>query len=527
MGAMECPHRPACPGCPLAEAPYADQLAQKTARVRRAFAAYAHLPEPAEVLPSAHEVGYRHRLKLPVHVDGNDVAIGLYDASGTRVLDTPDCPVLEPGLRVALDQVRAWAHGRRDLHSVDLRRSHDSGGLQIVLATRDGEVPGGRKGLQALTAAVPGLRSVAVSRADPEGKRVMGTSPRVVWGEPVLEEAVGDTRYRLHPGAFFQVDPRQAERLHTLVRTAVGEARTILDLYSGVGAYALMLAPGRQRVVAVEEVPQAAQAARELAPRNMQVITSRVEDLVVNEPFDVVVLNPARRGADPAVLARAASLARHMVYVSCGPETLARDLDCLAAHGMRPTSVQPIDLFPQTPEVETVVALTRGPSVREWAVPGGRARTPWLGEPSGAVGRPDRVLALVLGEAGQAGELPGARFRTIARVASHSLIRMDLGGPLVPALAALSRNGHPVAGRDPRTARFFAEKAGLVRPFVHVERAGGAAAPLHGDLVAALTALGASPTVVARAGATEGGSGSSGPPTRSRSGRPGESRRRS
>ncbi len=519
-----------CPGCPLAEASYPDQLQRKRERLARALARYPHLPAAPEVIPAQHTEGYRHRLKLPIRVDGPRVAVGLYDAAGTRILDTPDCPVLEPGLRAGLQGVRAWLSGRSEVHSIDLRRSQATGELQLVLAVKGGtDVPGGRKGLTQLTEALPHLASVAVSRADPDGKRVMGAAPRLVWGKATIEEKIGDTRYRLHPGAFFQVDPRQAGTLHGLVKAAVGDAQSILDLYSGVGAYALMLAPGRRRVVAVEEVPQAARAAAELAPRNMEVRGVRVEHLDVSEPFDSVILNPARRGSDPRVLARVAALARHMVYVSCGPETLARDLDILAAHGMRVRTVSAIDLFPQTPEVETVVALERGPELREWAVPGGRAQGPWLGARSGAVGRPDRVVALMLGETPPSGSVPGGRFRRVAMVASHSLVRIELQGPLMPALAAFARQGHPLAGADPRTARFFSEKAGLVRPFLHVERAGGAAAPLHGDLAEALQALGAPPDLIARGAAaapTEGGSGSEGRRSPSGPARRGGSRRR-
>jgi 23S rRNA (uracil-5-)-methyltransferase RumA len=503
---MICPHRPACPGCPLADLDYAAQLAHKQARLAAAFAPYPHLPAPPAVIGSAWPEGYRHRVKLPVALGAaGHAALGLYAEDGQRIVDTPECPVLEPGLREALAKVRTWLRGKRGVHSVDLRRSSATGQLQLVLACADGQVPGGRKAFAPLVAALPALTSIAVSKADPDRKRVMGVAPEVVWGKPILDESIGDTRYHLHPGAFFQVDPRQAERLHGLVRAAVGEAATVLDLYSGVGAYALMLAPGRKRVLAVEEVPQAARAAQELAPRNVQVVATRVEDLRVDEPFDVAVLNPARRGSDPAVLARIAGLARRMVYVSCGPETLARDLDALAAFGMRVRSVQPIDLFPQTPEVETVVALERGPALREWRVPGGTARGPWGEEPSGAVGRADRALVLFLGATPAHGEVPGARFKRIATVAGHSLVRLELGGSLVPALIAFAKNGHGVAGREPRTARFFAEKAGLVRPFVHIERAGQAAAPLHGDLVAALTALGAPAAVIARAGGGRSG----------------------
>jgi 23S rRNA (uracil1939-C5)-methyltransferase len=496
---MDCEHRPACPGCPLAEVAYADQLLHKQARLARALAPYGHLPAAPEVRPSAWTEGYRHRLKLPV-ASAPARAIGLYDREGAGVLDTPRCQVLHPELRDALAAVRTWLADRSDVHSVDLRRSHATGELQLVLAMPGGELPGGRGALAGLVAAVPALSSVAVSRADPDGKRVMGAEPKVIHGRPWLSEQIGSTAYRIHPGAFFQADPRQAEALHGLVRSAVGEAASVLDLYAGVGAYALALAPGRRRVLAVEEVADAARAAASLAPANVEVRTGRVEQLKVEESFDVAVLNPARRGADPGVLVRLASLAERLVYVSCGPETLARDLDVLSAHGMRVVDIQAIDLFPQTSEVETVVTLARGRARTEWTVPGGRARTPWLGEAGGAVGKAARALVLVVGETPETGVVAGSRFRRIATVAGHSLLRVELGGPLPAALGLFSRNGNPLAGSDPRTARFFAERAGLLRPFLHVERAGTAAAPLQGDLVAALRALGADERVVARAG---------------------------
>lgn len=499
---MQCRHHPVCPGCPMMGVPYEDQLARKRERIAAAFARYPHLrlPAPTEVAPAAFTEGYRHRLKLPVDLRGDKVAIGLYDPKTHDVLNTPDCPVLEPGLRAALAEVVAWMKGRNGIHSVDLRRSSATGELQIVLACRGGELHGGSRGVKALMDRVPGLVSVAVSQADRHRKRVIGSAPQMVAGEPAIEETIGETRYRLYPGAFFQVDPRNATWIHDRVRDFVGDARRVLDLYAGVGAYALMLAPGRDKVVAVEEVRQAAEAARAMAPDNVQIIAAKVEQLNLDERYDAVILNPARRGSDPKTLAAVARLATRLVYVSCGPETLARDLDVLAAHGMHVAETAAVDLFPQTPEVETVVRLERGAPLTDWAVPGGRATGPWNAQWSGAKGRPHRAIALVMGDTGPNGQLPSGRFRQLGIVATHSLVRIDFEGPLVQVLAALSRAGHPVAGREPRSARFFAEKVGLVRPFVHVERAGKAVAPLHGDLAEALVGLGAAPIVLARAG---------------------------
>lgn len=491
---MICRHYQTCPGCPLIDETYDTQRLLKGGRLRDALSWYPqlHLKDIPEVLGATHTEAYRHRLKLPVDVQRDGVAVGLYHPRTHAVLDTPDCPVLVAPLRQALGVVRDWLKDRRGVHAIDLRYADATGALQLVIACDGASLKGGKAAVKELRARLPALSSVAVSMADPERKRVMGRSPEIIDGDPFIVEGIGEARYRLHPGAFFQADPRNAAQLHGIVREMVGDAQTVLDLYAGVGAYALALAPGRKRVVAVEEVPQAARAAREMAPDNVEVVTSKVEDLDFQEPFDVAILNPARRGSDLHTLARVAQLAERIVYVSCGPEALARDLDVLAAYGMRVKEIRPIDLFPQTAEVETVVHLTRGPALTTWAVHGGRATGPTQnGGVSGAVGQAREALALVVHDPGSRGYAPGARWERLGLVASHALIRLQLDAPVEVPLRLFAQRGHPVAGHDPRTARFFAEKAGLQRPFVHITRTDRARAPLHGDLAQALISLGA------------------------------------
>lgn len=509
MASLDCPHHPSrggrCPGCALLDRPYDRQLAEKRRRLVEALGRYPHLGLPAveDIVPAAFTEGYRHRLKLPVHVSAGRVRVGLYGADH-HVLDTPDCPVLVPPLRALLAEVVAWLAGRSGVHSVDLRVSGATGEGMVVFACRGGELPGGARAARELLRTVPTLVSVAVSRADPGGRRVMGAAPRVIAGRGFLEEAIGGTRYRLYPGAFFQVDPRQAARIHDLVRAMVGGARRVLDLYAGVGAYGLMLAPGRDRVLLVEEVPQAAEAARAVAPPNVEVTAAKVEDVALEGRWDAAVLNPARRGSDPGSLRALAGLVDRAVYVSCGPETLARDLDALAAFGMRARRIVPVDLFPQTPEVETVVELARGPTLTKWE--GGAVRGPWTGGPSGATGRPREVTVLAIGRTREGGTLEGARYTRTGEVATHSLLTLQLTGSLPRALAHLRALGHPVAGDDPRTAAFFAEKAGLVRPFVHVvadERSRDV--PLHGDLAEAVERLGGVSAVARRRAPRKGG----------------------
>ncbi len=520
---MHCHHHPTCPGCPLHDKSYADQLSSKRERLARALAAFPHLPAAPDVRPAVRQEGYRHRLKLPVaHLGDGEIAVGLYDRDGETVLDTPDCPVLVEGLRDGMNALRPFLSKHPEIHAVDLRVSDATGDLQLVLAADGGSTRGGVKALHALRREIPAITSLAVSVADPDRKRVMGRRPQLVGGEPFLEERVGETSYRLLPGAFFQADPRNAAALHARVATYVRDAKTILDLYAGVGAYALAFAEGRERVVAVEEIAAAADAARAVAPPNVEVRCGRVETMTFDEPFDLVILNPARRGADPGLLTRLPKLAKRAIYVSCGPETLARDLDILAAHGMVVDRIEAIDLFPQTAEVETIVHLVQGVVRRTFAVPGGKAGGPWHGQPSGAIGKPEVALALVLHDPGFGGRTPTGRWERLGLVAGHALLRFHLDGPLFPSLVALARQGHPTAGRDAKTAPFFAEKGGLVRPFEHVIRASGAVAPLHGDLLLALRALRAPDNLISAAlstperwlGAEAGGRGDSGGPPR-------------
>ncbi len=285
------------------------------------------------------------------------------------------------------------------------------------------------------------------------------------------------------------MDPRTATVLHDIVAGYVGEARSVLDLYAGVGAYALALAPGRDHVVAVESLRAAARSAGSIAPAHMQVVSAPVERYRFEEHFDVAILNPARRGSTPAVLSRVAKTADRIVYVSCSPETLARDLDVLAAHGMRVRNLDAIDLFPQTAEVETIVHLTKGSQLRTWEVEGGRAGGPWHGHPSGAVGQVVSAVTMVVGPTPRQGIVGSSSWERIGTVAGHSILRLDVEGSLQRTLNGLAKRGHLVAGIEPKTSRFFADKAGLIRPFVHVMEADEAFAPLHGDLQETLLAL--------------------------------------
>jgi 23S rRNA (uracil1939-C5)-methyltransferase len=217
-----------------------------------------------------------------------------------------------------------------------------------------------------LQAAVPGLRGVALFEGDPR------QGPRLVdWaGSEVLQEQVGDLRFRIGGAAFFQVSGLAASRLTSLVleeAKLVGTER-VLELYCGAGTFTVPLAKRAKEAVGIETNPAAASDGttnlRENGCTAGRIIQAQVEQtlpaLAGEGRWNLVVLDPPRQGCSRAVIDRLAAMrVARVIYVSCDPSTLARDLGVLARSGYRCTNLHPIDLFPQTFHLETVAVLER------------------------------------------------------------------------------------------------------------------------------------------------------------------------
>jgi 23S rRNA (uracil1939-C5)-methyltransferase len=310
---------------------------------------------------------------MAVAVSGRGrAALGYYAERTHDLVDAPSCAVLQPELLATLDEVRgALADlgpvGRHVRH-VDLRCGTDP--------TR-----------QHLTLVVPAAQRAAVSPRSLAGRcrRVTGLSvnlhpgpdPQVirgpidhVWGEREVWVELPGVRLRVSPGSFFQVNTFVLPALHERMAAFLGPGGTLLDLYAGVGTHALALARRFDRVIAVEGVRRAvgdakASAAASGLPR-VKVVASPVEHalrVVTESEAEDVVLNPSRAGAAPSVLdALIRSGARRIAYLSCDPQTLARDLAELVAGGFAVRTVVPVDMMPQTRHVEALALLESGQS---------------------------------------------------------------------------------------------------------------------------------------------------------------------
>ena len=351
-----CPHYARCGGCTLEHMEYPAQLRAKARIVSDALTRIGGVPtEPPEVVPSPREFRYRNRVSFALRRGGSGRVEAGFHAIGEpdALVDIGgDCLLPEEPISRVWDAIRAsWGPDARLLPSGErLRltlRSTASG--EVSLLVEGGFTPGRP---EELMERVPGLVAV--------WHRPREASPELIAGAPGLPETWGDETVELSGTAFLQVNREAAALLeaHVLERAGDVAGLRVVDAYCGVGLHARRFARDGARVVGIELDPQAVEAAIAAAPPGAEFVKGPVEALIrAHLPADLVILNPPRAGIAPEVAdALVAARAERILYVSCNPATLARDLKRLApAYTL--AGVRSFDLFPQTAHVESVAEL--------------------------------------------------------------------------------------------------------------------------------------------------------------------------
>ncbi|MDR7235032.1 methyltransferase domain-containing protein [Agrococcus sp. BE272] len=368
--ALDCAYFDAgrCRSCTLLPTPYERQLADQQARIE------AMLPPMAWDAPHASAVGgFRNKAKMAVAGTVDAPTIGILAADGTGI-DLQACPLHEPPIVAAMPLLEQLVREARltpydvpsrrgELKHLILTASPD-GELALRLVLRSSEaVPRIRKHLP-LLAALP-LVSVSVN-LQPEHKAVLeGDEELLLAGDGVLRMRVNDVPLRLRPRSFFQTNTAVAAALYRQATAWIDEAdpTSVLDLYCGVGGFALHAARPGRRVAGVEVTAEAIDAARESAAElgadaTFSVGDAGSVDLEGAGAPELVVVNPPRRGIGELAERLEASAVRRVVYSSCNPVTLARDLQAMPS--LVPLRGRVFDMFPHTGHAEVLVELVRG-----------------------------------------------------------------------------------------------------------------------------------------------------------------------
>jgi 23S rRNA (uracil1939-C5)-methyltransferase len=372
-----------CGGCVLQHLAYEEQLRWKTTRVRAIAAAEPVLREVpvADCVAAPRSLGYRNRSKLAV-ARGRDgaLALGAYAPRSHDVIDlVGGCRIAEPPLddvAVALRDVLARAgavpYDERtstgDLRHAVLRVNH-LGEVLVTLVTARRTWAEGAAVAAALRAARPEITGVVQNVNPSRGNAIYGPEDLPLSGAPTLDDEIGGVRLRLSPRAFLQANRDVAALAYRAIAAGarLSGSETVVDAYAGVGGIALTLAPHAFAVIGVEENASAVDDAAASAALNGVTharfvsgdVAPRLAELGdAGLHADVVVVNPPRKGCSPSVLNEVVRLGpRTVLYLSCDPTTLVRDLAWLATRGYRTQSLAPFDMLPHTPHIEVLAVM--------------------------------------------------------------------------------------------------------------------------------------------------------------------------
>lgn len=368
---VDCPHGEECGACALLGVGYPFQLGRKRQILAEAMKRYRRLAraELLSCLESPRVESYRNRAKMAVGLSRDRPAKLGYFRAGTReITDAPSCRVLIPEILEtsrALRGVLATTRVPRELRHVDIRCGSDPGRQHLILVVHTDKLP--HLPIDKIRDACPRVDGISVNLNPSAGAQVLKGPIQHQWGEREVYVDVGDLSLRVSPGAFFQVNLPLLPEIHRVMIDFLGRGKMLADLYAGVGTHGLMLRGSFRRVVLVEGVRSAVADAKATIRRyrlnGVEVVAKPVERALKQlaaARAECVVMNPSRPGAKKVVLeALVASPARKIAYLSCEPKTLCRDLDFLAEGGFHPVSVLPIDMMPQTRQVEALALLRR------------------------------------------------------------------------------------------------------------------------------------------------------------------------
>ncbi len=371
-----CPVFGACGGCQLQHLAYPAQLEWKRTVVQETLQRIGGFTSAQvhQTIGMAQPRAYRNKMSLVVDRRERPAALGFYRQRSHDVVPIDACPIVTPKLNAdlgRLDALRRTPEMSAMLEEARhlVARSANATGKSVLTVTSARPSESARRAAPVLLREIPGLAGVTNSFDPASANAILGRRHRVLAGDAEIEETIGGLRYRVSAASFFQVNVEMVGRIFEYLEAWLAPPRRIVDLYCGVGTFALFFAKHGWSVYGIEENAHAIAEAAANARRNqladlVRFEAGRVDQLAGTHGLqkelqaDVIFLDPPRQGCDEVTLtAIAQARVPALWYLSCDPATLARDSKFLVAKGYRLGTVQPFDMFPQTGHVETLVQL--------------------------------------------------------------------------------------------------------------------------------------------------------------------------
>ncbi len=372
-----CPVYESCGGCQLQHLSYAAQLREKQRQVEDAVRHIGKLRD-VKIFPTlgTEPWGYRNKMQFPVGKAKGEIAVGCFAQGSHSIIDTETCHIQKQANNEIMNAMReAVRHFHLPVYDEDkhtglirhvMGRVGANGDVMAVIVTAKKDLPRAKELVKFLRARVPKLVSVHQNIQTYHNNVILGRETKLLWGKSAIFDSIGPLSFQISPRSFFQVNTAQAEVLYgkALEFAGLRGGETVVDAYCGTGTITLFLARKAAKAYGIEVVSTAIADAKKNAHtnhiKNAEFIVGDATQIMPRlyrngiHP-DVVVTDPPRAGCTPVVLETFVKMQpSRIVYVSCNPATLARDLAILDELGYRTEKIQPVDMFPQTSHVESV-----------------------------------------------------------------------------------------------------------------------------------------------------------------------------
>ena len=363
-----------CGGCGLCHMEYSAELAYKQQKVADAVKRIGGIDaEIRPIIGSAEIIGYRNKGQFPVTADG----IGFYAPRSHRVIPIDRCEIQDEKSNEIVRTVKKFmerysvspyneAEHTGDIRCVYTRIARATGEAMVCIVTRTKKLPLADKLVEMLDGLGIGIVSVYQNINPERTNTALGEREVLLWGKGKITDKIGDLSFNISPKSFYQINSAQTKVLYdeTLKAGGFTGGETVLDLYCGIGTITLYAASSVREITGVELLRAAVLDAKENAAlngiTNAAFLCAAAEDIQDGIPADAVIIDPPRKGCDDRLLKALGKInSPKIIYVSCNPATLARDLKALTSHGYTAEYLQPVDMFPRTPHVETVVLLSK------------------------------------------------------------------------------------------------------------------------------------------------------------------------
>lgn len=371
-------------GCQLHHMSYEGQLQFKQNLVEQTLTRIGKLQDVNihPIIGMEQPFHYRNKAQVPVGERNGRLITGFYKPRTHEIIDTDESVIHMEAINDAIKIVKEICSElgvtayNEEAHTGVLRHimarfGRKTDELMIVLITRTEKLPHRKEIVGKIVAALPNVKSI-VHNVNPKRTNViLGEKTQVLWGQDVIYDYIGNVKFAISPRSFYQVNPVQTKVLYdkALAYAGLTGEEIVIDAYCGIGTISLFLAQQAKKVYGVEVVPDAINDAKKNADlngiTNVEFTVGEAETVIPNWAkegihADVIVVDPPRKGCDAALLKTIIEKKpKRVVYVSCNPATLARDLGILETGGYQTLEVQPVDMFPMTMHVECVVLMSR------------------------------------------------------------------------------------------------------------------------------------------------------------------------